>query len=502
MARNDSQILDKISKSIYWNTNFKNSREFERKYLLLGLQRGKIFNWLIIFLSFYNFYLDYMLQRNSVIDLIYRRNLFIIHVIILVGSSIYLILSYLLENKNCQASLWGKALLLSEVFITALVASVLCVNSQRFTGNINAYIMTILVLALLVPLYPKWVLPIYAINHIFFLIGLSYYCKDDSLIIKQGNSTTTVLVAVVLYLILYRYNITNFLNEEMLKEDKRTFIKLFEINPFPLLISRFEDGRILYANDKAILFFELPEELPDLLSHENLYKNHQDFNNIRRMLELDGRIVDYMTEQKTMRGQIKYTVVNYELIDYFGEKSILSGVADISEIKRIEQELSLYASTDPLTGVLNRRAGLELIQRRLQTARHTNKKFNLCFFDVDHLKMVNDTFGHLEGDALIIEVCSTISRELHPNDIIFRYGGDEFIIFFDHNDEQEVRNICDRIRRCFTALNQNQCKPYWIDASLGIFSGVPGENLDLEQIIEIADKDMYRDKEMKKRELR
>lgn len=55
-------------------------------------------------------------------------------------------------------------------------------------------------------------------------------------------------------------------------------------------------------------------------------------------------------------GQIKCAIVNYELIDYFGEKSILSGAADITEIKRLENELTVYASTDALTGVLNRRA--------------------------------------------------------------------------------------------------------------------------------------------------
>jgi diguanylate cyclase (GGDEF)-like protein len=502
LERKYSQVLNRLSKSIYWNMDFKSSREFEHKYLQLGLQRGKIFNWLIFVLSFYNFYLDFALWHDSAIDHIYRRNLFIMHIIIILTSMIYLVLNYLLDYKKLQTSLWAKALLLSEISITALVASYLSINSQRFTGNMNAYIMIILVLALVIPLYPKWVLSIYAVNHILFLAGLSHYCRDNSITVKQFNSTTTVMVAMVLFLVLYRYNITNFLNEEMLREDKQTFIKLFEINPFPLLISRFEDGKILYANDKAIIFYEFPNEIPGSLSHEYLYKNHQDFNNIRSMLETDGKIMDYMAEQKTMQGKIKYAVVNYELIDYFGEKSILSGVADISEIKRIEQELSLYASTDPLTGVLNRRAGMELIRRRLEAARYRNEEFNLCFFDVDHLKMVNDTYGHLEGDALIVEVCKVVGSELHPNDIIFRYGGDEFIIFFDHNCEQEVQNTCGRIRQRFDILNQEQNKPYRIDASLGIFSGTPDAKLSLEQIIETADKDMYHDKEIKRQEFR
>jgi diguanylate cyclase (GGDEF)-like protein len=357
--------------------------------------------------------------------------------------------------------------------------------------------MVVLVVALAIPIYPKWVLSIYGVNHALFLIGLSYFGTNSSVVIKQFDSTATIMVAVILFLLLYRYNVTNFLNEEILKEDKQTFIKLFEINPFPLLISRSEDGKIQYANHKAMLFYELPEEISGDLNHEHLYARTQDFNNIRKRLEADGKVVDYLVEQKTLSGQIKYAVVNYELIDYFGEKSILSGVADIGEIKRIEKELAVHASTDPLTGVLNRRAGMDLINKRFKAAQRDKEELNLCFFDVDNLKIVNDTFGHLKGDALIIDVCKIIREELHTDDIIFRYGGDEFMILLENSNEQEIRETCARIAQRFKFLNQNRQKPYWVNASLGIFSYKPDMNLSLEQIIEAVDKDMYHNKKKK-----
>jgi diguanylate cyclase (GGDEF)-like protein len=357
--------------------------------------------------------------------------------------------------------------------------------------------MIILVSALVVPVYPKQVLSIYAVNHILFLVGLSYLCPDNTVIVKQFNSSTTMLVAVILFLLLHRYNVTNFLNEEMLKEDKRTFIKLFETNPFPLLISRFADGKILYANDKAVLFYELSEKIPGDFNCAHLYNCSQDFNNIRDKLEADGKLSDYFVEQKTLSGQTKYAVVNYELIDYFGEKSILSGVADIGEIRRIERTLAVYATTDALTGVLNRRAGMDLLKARFEAARNGKMGFILCFFDVDNLKMVNDTFGHLEGDAMIIDICGGVTKELQPGDVIFRYGGDEFMIIFENSYEQEVGETCARIARRFKALNQSKQKPYWLDASFGVFSYKPEMELSLEQIIEIVDKDMYHNKAKK-----
>lgn len=495
MIKTYLQFFYKIAKSLFLNMNFKNSLEFERKYIILSLQRGKLFKWVIFIISFYSFYLDFTLHKDNSVDIIYRQNLMNMHIIILILSLAYIVIYKLLENaEQYKFSYIAKGVIFSDMFLTILIASILSLNSQRFTGNIDAYIMIILAVALVVPIYPKWVLGIYCLNHIFFLIGLSYFCKNNTAIIKQSNSTTTVVVALVLFLIMYRYNVKNFLNEEMLKEDKLTFIKLFEINPFPLLISRFEDGKIQYINHKAMLFYDIQKERVDALNHKHLYKSVSDLSVIYKMLEINGKVDDYVVEQKTLSGQIKCAIVNYELVDYFGEKSILSGVADITEIKRIENELKLHASTDVLTGVLNRRVGIDIIKRKFETAKHEKEEFNLCFFDIDNLKLVNDRFGHLEGDSLITDVCIVIREEIKPNDIIFRYGGDEFMILFDNKCEHEIKKTCCSIGERFEALNRDNHKPYFINASIGVCSHKPEMNLTLEQIIEMADKDMYNNK--------
>ncbi|KPU45854.1 cyclic di-GMP phosphodiesterase Gmr [Oxobacter pfennigii] len=489
------QFVDKISKGLFLNMDFKNSLEFERRYILLSLQRGKIFKWVIFIMSFYNFYLDFSLYKDNSVDVIYRQNLMNIHIIILILSLVYIVIYRLLENsEQYRFSYVAKGIMLSDIFLTIFIAAILSLNSQRFTGNIDAYILAILTVALVVPIYPKLVLGIYCLNHIFFLIGLSYFCKNNTAVIRQSNSTSTVFIALVLFLIIYRYNVKNFLNEEILKEDKLTFTKLFEINPFPLLISRFEDGKIQYTNQKAMLFYDIRKEHFDTINHKYLYKNISDLKKVYEMLEINGKVNNYIVEQKTLSGQIKCTIVNYELIDYFGEKSILSGVADITEIKRMENELAIHASTDSLTGVLNRRAGMDIMKRKFETARNEKKEFSLCFFDIDNLKMVNDKFGHLEGDSLINDVCRVIREEITPDDTIFRYGGDEFMILFDNKHENEINNTCRRIEERFKTLNKNSHKPYSINASIGMFSHKPEMNLTLEQIIEIVDKDMYNNK--------
>ncbi len=499
MAKTRGRIWDKFSGRLFRITDFKNYVEFERKYTLIGLQRGRLFKWVTFFVNLYSLYLDLILNRDSTIDLLYRQTLLSVHIMALVLSLAYIVAySLLKKSQRFRFSRAAKACILSDMFLSLLTAAFLSLNSQRFTGNIDAYVMVALAVALIIPLYPKWVLRTYAFIHILFLTVLTTLYHNSAIPVKLFNSTTMVLVSLVLFFVLYESNVKSFLNEEMLKEDKATFTKLFEINPFPLMIAKFEDGKIQYANRRAMLFYEIPSEQLGSLYHQDLYKNGSDADIIRSILETDGTVNDYIAEQKTVSGKIKCPVVNYELIDYFGEKSILFGVADIAEIKRVEHELTIHASMDALTGVFNRRVGMDLVKRRHELSSHENKGFILCFIDIDNLKMVNDQFGHLEGDSLIADVCKTIKEEIHPNDLLFRFGGDEFMILFNDDDDQEAHKACRRIVQKYEALNKAGHKPYPISASMGILSYRPEMHLALDQIIETVDKNMYMDKLRKK----
>lgn len=492
--RGYSKFIDKISIKSLFKTDFKNNKEFERKYILISLQRGRLFNWIVFIASFYSFYIDFIFYKNNNINILYRKTLIAIHIIAFIFSMIYIILFKLLESKErYRSSLIAKAAVISDIFLAIFLAAVTSLNSQRFSGNIDVYIITVLAVVLIIPIYPKAIFWIYSLNHTFFVIGLSFFCENkEKAIINQVNSTTTVIISFVLFFILYRHNVKNFLNDERIKEDKLTFQKLFEMNPFPLFISRLKDGKIQDANNKAMVFYNITKDQIDTLNHKDLYKNTTDLKLMLEMLEKNGQVHDYVIEHKTFSGQSKWVIANYELIDYFGEKSILSGIADITEIKRMENELTTHASIDALTGVLNRRVGMDIIKRKLE--RLENDEFAICFVDIDKLKMVNDKFGHNEGDYLITEICKAIKGEIQTNDAIFRYGGDEFIILFDNKSEYEINKICGRIRDRFKDLNKNKCKPYFINASLGLFLYKSEMNLNIEQIIKLADKEMYKNK--------
>lgn len=156
------RFFDKISKSLFWEMDFKNNLEFQRKYIILSLQRGKLFKWVIFIIILYSFYLDLTLHKDNNIDVIYRQNLMNLHIIVLILSLVYIAIYKLLENRErYRFSYIVKAVIISDMFLTILIAAILSLNSQRFSGNIDAYIITVLAVALVIPMYPKWALGIY-----------------------------------------------------------------------------------------------------------------------------------------------------------------------------------------------------------------------------------------------------------------------------------------------------------------------------------------------------
>lgn len=490
------QFIDKIKINSLANMDFNYKKAFEKKYILIILQRGKLYNFMVCITSLYSFYVDFTLYKNNNIDMLYKKTLLLMHIIILLLSIVYIIIFKSLENTEYyKFSFVAKAVIISDAFLAIFLAALISLNSQRYFGNIDVYIISLFAVALIIPIFPRIMFAIYIFNQTFFLFCLSFFHKNnDKLIINQLNSTIVAIVAFILFFIMYTYHATNFLNEERIKEDRLNLKKLFEMNPFPLVISRIKDGKILVVNHNAMIFYDITKEQFDTLNLKHLYRNASDLELVLERLERNGVVHDYVVEHKTFSGQNKWVIVNYELMDYFGEKAILSGISDITEIKRIENELIIHASKDILTGVLNRRVGMDIIKKKLERAKLEREGFSLCFADIDKLKVVNDKFGHKEGDFLITEVCKVIKEEIQTKDIIFRYGGDEFIILFEDKSEDEVNEICTTIKHSFVRFNKNKCKPYLINASLGVFTYEPEMNLNIEQIIELADKEMYKDK--------
>ncbi len=160
------------------------------------------------------------------------------------------------------------------------------------------------------------------------------------------------------------------------------------------------------------------------------------------------------------------------------------------------EQLESRAALDPLTGLLNRAQLDERIERAVRGAKRSGRPLSALMIDVDRFKSVNDTFGHLVGDQVLVETAGRLQRVVRPSDMLVRYGGEEFLLLVPDTSTGEAAAIADRLRHFIS------CEPYtiesadrsrlWITVSIGVGSWRPGEKGD--GLIRAADEALYRAK--------
>lgn len=159
------------------------------------------------------------------------------------------------------------------------------------------------------------------------------------------------------------------------------------------------------------------------------------------------------------------------------------GVADrLREQRRALTEAERRAETDPLTGVLNRRSLIERLEAACLRAQARELPVALLFIDLDHFKQINDSYGHLAGDACLHAIVAPIQAELRQSDVIGRYGGEEFIVILSSASAAAAHPIAERIRERVAAIRvEGFGSPIRLTCSIGVAAsdtlGVWGKSL-------------------------
>lgn len=162
--------------------------------------------------------------------------------------------------------------------------------------------------------------------------------------------------------------------------------------------------------------------------------------------------------------------------------------------KKSEEELKKLATRDFLTNVYNRRTGLMMLEEEMEKSRIKGLPLTICFIDNNDLKEVNDTYGHGEGDKVIIAICKILKKTLRDIDIICRMGGDEFLLIFPGCTIEEAELIWYRLEYSIKQYNLKNNKPYKVSVSYGFAEYNPEDNIDIIEFVAIADRRMYQQK--------
>jgi diguanylate cyclase (GGDEF)-like protein len=175
--------------------------------------------------------------------------------------------------------------------------------------------------------------------------------------------------------------------------------------------------------------------------------------------------------------------------------AIGSQVASCLEVAQLHDTLKREASHDPLTRLNNRRHFLARIDQEIIRATATSDSFSIVFLDVDELKKINDTFGHLAGDALLREVSNALMDAVRGEDVVARYGGDEFVVLLPATAAAAAASVAQRIsdgiaRHRFMAGRQLLQIP---GVSFGLAT-FPQDGASAEDLLASADVTLYRQK--------
>lgn len=175
------------------------------------------------------------------------------------------------------------------------------------------------------------------------------------------------------------------------------------------------------------------------------------------------------------------------LLDGIGE-SLAAALSKAALIDRLQY----LSSSDEMTGLLNRRALSETVNRRLKHQGRTGQRGSLLFIDLDHFKEVNDTLGHKAGDDALKGVSEFLKSSIRPCDFAGRYGGDEFVVWLEDMSEVDAVKKADAViaemANVRAAIGAEHLR---LGASVGVARSLPGTDLDFELLADRADAALY-----------
>jgi diguanylate cyclase (GGDEF)-like protein/PAS domain S-box-containing protein len=209
---------------------------------------------------------------------------------------------------------------------------------------------------------------------------------------------------------------------------------------------------------------------------------HAIYDEENRMAYIAGVLVD-ISEQKEAEQKLQKVLLELEESNRMRESVI--------------QQLRVMSLVDELTGLYNRRGFFAAAREYIAGAAKKNQKVFLVFLDLDNLKRINDTWGHLEGDKALSGFASILKTGLRKSDIKGRLGGDEFAVLACEAPDVGVEVLIGRLRSRLLEVNQERKQNFEISVSIGVSVYDPAQPRSIDDLLARADADMYRHKPSK-----
>jgi len=170
---------------------------------------------------------------------------------------------------------------------------------------------------------------------------------------------------------------------------------------------------------------------------------------------------------------------------------------DITDLKQMEEELRSLSLTDELTGLYNRRGFLTLSDQYFKVAQRMKNRVSILYADLDDLKVINDKYGHQEGDRALAETAQILRTSFRESDIAARIGGDEFAVMPAAVGDATIRQVTERLQNNIASANAASGRKYDLSISFGFAYYDPEQPCSVEELLHQGDRMMYEHKKGK-----
>lgn len=267
------------------------------------------------------------------------------------------------------------------------------------------------------------------------------------------------------------------------------------------------EDRIIYCNAVFADFYRLPVSGMVGLHFDELIRYcHK--NKVGSKID-DPDVENFLSYVRTVRRCRPYRAFEVDFYDgrwFLISEQINSDGELLQQMKELTKQkltlqylehsvesLSEIALTDELTKAANRRGFVQAVERELDRGARNDTPSTLALIDLDHFKPINDRFGHLVGDQILVHLSNQIQSQLRPYDVFGRIGGDEFALFLGDTNHAQAIEICERIRNTVEG-NPMQVEASLIDLALSIGVTSQQASVRFEQLYQEADAALYRAK--------
>ncbi len=288
---------------------------------------------------------------------------------------------------------------------------------------------------------------------------------------------------------LYKHSV-----DQRLRESETKFATVFQTAPNLIAITRVKDSRIVDVNDAfANTFGYRRDELLDQRTVElSLWESPEQRAKIASDIEEHGESHGHEIALRTKAGERRWMLSSGRSIEIGGELHFVTVASDITERKRMEDELEYLVAHDSLTGLYNRNVLEQRLNDEIHRATRYNHALSVFMLDIDHFKPINDTYGHRTGDTVLQNIAKVLESSIRKTDYAARYGGEEFVVILPETSLPKAEELAERLRIQVAGhpFPINDDKEVNITSSIGVAT-FPEHAQSWRDLLDAADSAMY-----------